>query len=474
MPGEYNKFRTRAQGVPLRLNWIKGDDMSEFDSVEERLWLFMGLLQNGNGIWSWCFSETGELYYSSCPKEKELLTMFRVSGCMEYALSRCGQEEGPFAMGDPTGLLWFGEYFFSAKERRLMVVGPVFAADTSISDVQKAVGKYDISIQMKRQFLRIIGDIPVVDQKFMAPYGKMLHYAITLKDSENLQMIFQSGDFSAGSAAGERMSDKTEERRSGAEADWGPDGMGMEAEDEKEASDWATVEEKRLKEESAGVEELLLRCVRTGNRNYMKAFAEKLPWSTHGSGEPAFDDHDLKSLRDSKNQLIILISSVAKAAEDGGCPKNRARELETYYLREVEKQETLPGLVQLNVRMLEDFIEQVRKGQELDGLSDGVREAVFYIREHIMEELTLEKLAREAGYTPYYLSRKFSREMGIQPLEYIRQQRLEYAKVWLTTTNRSIQEICEELHFGGPNYFGRVFKRETGMTPSEYRKRAKK
>ena len=73
------------------------------------------------------------------------------------------------------------------------------------------------------------------------------------------------------------------------------------------------------------------------------------------------------------------------------------------------------------------------------------------------------------GYTEYYLSRKFQQEMGIRLLDYIKNVRLEYAKVWLLSTDKSIQEISEQLRFGTRNYFTRVFKEKTGKTPAAYR-----
>ena len=57
-------------------------------------------------------------------------------------------------------------------------------------------------------------------------------------------------------------------------------------------------------------------------------------------------------------------------------------------------------------------------------------------------------------------------------LDYIRQTRLEYAKILLTTTSLSIQQISERLQFGTRNYFTRVFKEYAGISPSDYRSSA--
>lgn len=121
--------------------------------------------------------------------------------------------------------------------------------------------------------------------------------------------------------------------------------------------------------------------------------------------------------------------------------------------------------------MLEDFIEKVHEGKQNYGVSKTINACCNYIKEHLTENLTLEKLAKEIGYTEYYLTRKFNKEMGIKLLDYIREMRLEYAKIWLTTTTKSIEEISEELHLGTRSYFSRIFKESTGMTPAAYRER---
>lgn len=69
----------------------------------------------------------------------------------------------------------------------------------------------------------------------------------------------------------------------------------------------------------------------------------------------------------------------------------------------------------------------------------------------------------------YY--KEVPKRKGIKLLDYLKDIRLNYAKIWLTTTNRSIQDISDTLQFGTRNYFTKVFKERTGITPNEYRAR---
>lgn len=44
------------------------------------------------------------------------------------------------------------------------------------------------------------------------------------------------------------------------------------------------------------------------------------------------------------------------------------------------------------------------------------------------------------------------------------------AKALLKSSEMSIQEISDELHFANQSFFGKYFKHHTGMSPKEYRK----
>ncbi len=75
------------------------------------------------------------------------------------------------------------------------------------------------------------------------------------------------------------------------------------------------------------------------------------------------------------------------------------------------------------------------------------------------------------GYSTYYFSKKFNKEMGIKVTDYIKQVRIDQAKIALITTKRSIQDISDSLQFGTRNYFSKVFREIVGVTPAAYRER---
>lgn len=211
-------------------------------------------------------------------------------------------------------------------------------------------------------------------------------------------------------------------------------------------------------------EKLLLQCVRDGNRNYEEYLSSLLPGNTDALQTG-------NTLRTSKDVVIIFTSQCTQAAIEGGVPQKAAREKEWYYIRKIEDKDSITKLYRLNREMLDDFIDLVNETDSLLEVSAPVKQCIAFMKQHYAEPITLEQIAKMTGYTEYYITRKFQKEMGIKLLDYLKDIRLNYAKIWLTTTNRSIQDISDTLQFGTRNYFTKVFKERTGITPNEYRAR---
>ena len=62
---------------------------------------------------------------------------------------------------------------------------------------------------------------------------------------------------------------------------------------------------------------------------------------------------------------------------------------------------------------------------------DAVQRMQDYIERSLTEAITLRRIARVAGYSPWYSARIFKRVTGKTPFEYIRARRLSRAAVKL-------------------------------------------
>ena len=102
--------------------------------------------------------------------------------------------------------------------------------------------------------------------------------------------------------------------------------------------------------------------------------------------------------------------------------------------------------------------------------NDIVENAKEYIFRHLDQEITLEQIAWHQHKSSEHLSRVFKSVTGQTVFEYIRETRLEQARIYLRDTRRTLTEIATLTGFSSLSYFSRSFQQGSGMTPSQYRK----
>ena len=78
-------------------------------------------------------------------------------------------------------------------------------------------------------------------------------------------------------------------------------------------------------------------------------------------------------------------------------------------------------------------------------------------------------MAAHMGFSPEYLSTLFKKETGNTFSEFIKNERISFAKRLLKQTNLPISMISENVGFDSLAYFSSVFKSVMGCTPREYR-----
>lgn len=94
---------------------------------------------------------------------------------------------------------------------------------------------------------------------------------------------------------------------------------------------------------------------------------------------------------------------------------------------------------------------------------------VAYIREHLSETITIDKLSDLACMSKPNFFRHFKRELGLTPIEFIIQERIKEAKKHLADPLVSITEACYRVGFNNTNHFFKLFKKHEGITPKAFR-----
>lgn len=92
-----------------------------------------------------------------------------------------------------------------------------------------------------------------------------------------------------------------------------------------------------------------------------------------------------------------------------------------------------------------------------------------YIWEHYTQPITIQDIAASANISKSECFRCFSELSKTTPIEYVNQFRLLQAAQALTSTNKSISDICYMTGFNNTSYFTKKFREQYGMTPKAYR-----
>ena len=99
-----------------------------------------------------------------------------------------------------------------------------------------------------------------------------------------------------------------------------------------------------------------------------------------------------------------------------------------------------------------------------------ISEVRSYLISHMEEKIKISDLTKEFHKNRTDLSRLFLDETGQTIMEYLKEQRMEFAAVLVRGTGLPFTVIMERVGFFQYAYFSRSFKEYTGMSPRAYRR----
>ncbi|MCY9669182.1 AraC family transcriptional regulator [Paenibacillus alginolyticus] len=148
--------------------------------------------------------------------------------------------------------------------------------------------------------------------------------------------------------------------------------------------------------------------------------------------------------------------------------------LETMQSEYIEKKSgyrmLLHGYATILLGMMFRTMQDNFKTSEFRDVYDMLPSLLTYIEQHYAGHITLQDLAKQSYYSPYYISKVFKECFGFTFTEYVQQLRLREAKRKLLETQDSVVEIGRSVGYTDKTQFFRLFKQSFGMTPQQLRK----
>ena len=376
-------------------------------------------------LYSWHLSANFELTYSNHPTPTPLKNIFSLSSCFEYMKEHFKISFSPLFLFDDFFFIWAAIPAYTEQHQLINVhlLGPVFSSYTSDSYIKEQMDIQNMSIKSKKDLLCLIEKIPVMPTAFLSQYVCQLYYTlndcpISVSDIKLQQQIIV------------QQTEQTESFLSTSHAPY-------------------------------FYETLLVKSIQDGVP--IPNFSAQIASAQVGimcPGDP---------LRQKKDEAISLITIFTRTAIQSNVVAEKAYTISDYYIQSIEAACTITEVIQLIETMYLDITNQVHNASSADIQSPMIRNCIAYLDMHYKEKIDLEQLAHSLGYTKYYLSTCFKKELGISISEYLTKRRISYAKTLLETSYLDIQTISNDLNFSTPSHFSSVFKKYTGLTPRQYR-----
>jgi AraC-like DNA-binding protein len=156
----------------------------------------------------------------------------------------------------------------------------------------------------------------------------------------------------------------------------------------------------------------------------------------------------------SLSELVKLAVAESKVRRPGGeCALSRLSEL-------------------LFVEAIRAYVETLPVEQSgwLAGLRDPhVGRALALLHDRPADAWSIEELAHQVGLSKSLLMERFVHYVGVPPIQYLTQWRMQLAAERLRSTTDSLAQIADRIGYGSESAFSRAFKRIVGVAPANFR-----
>ncbi len=393
----------------------------------------IGCIEN---VYLWHYNSDFQFIESSCANPVFWNTVLQSRSAKTDVLKHCRENTRPILFGDDTSLLWIAAPCHAPSRQApgklvdIYVLGPIFPSLQSENKMRQDIRRHAVSVASQQELIRHMKELPAVSGAMFFFFGRMLHYCLTKERIHVLDIAIHTSGAPLTVEPSNQEISKTEFHG------------------------------------RAVYEELLLHLIREGNLNYQSVLDDS-PLNYGRTGMLAQGD----SLRQTKNQSIAAATLYSRAAVQGGLSRELSFSLANQYIRALEETSSIPEALDVYHHMLDDFVHRVHDCRQKEVSSLLIRNCIDIIEHHIHEPLSIKWISEQVNYSDYYLSKLFKKEMGISIGDYVKRKKIGYAKILLLDTNRSIQDIAEDLSFSTSSRFTETFRKITGIPPKEYRKR---
>lgn len=109
------------------------------------------------------------------------------------------------------------------------------------------------------------------------------------------------------------------------------------------------------------------------------------------------------------------------------------------------------------------------KSDVSDEESDFIKNAILYIESNYYKSFNVTEYAKSIGVSRTHFTTAFTEKTGVSPYNFLINERIENAKIYLAKTDLTITQIASKVGFTSIDRFSSIFKKKTGVSPKKYR-----
>lgn len=125
-----------------------------------------------------------------------------------------------------------------------------------------------------------------------------------------------------------------------------------------------------------------------------------------------------------------------------------------------------------------EFLNKKNIEKYFEGISDHhlncIKNAKALLDQYITNAISIKDLSRKSGLNECDLKRGFRLVTGIPIRQYIIKSRMEQAREMVTKTDRSMQDICDDIGYTNRGHFSHLYQKFFGLNPLSDRQKSTK
>lgn len=196
----------------------------------------------------------------------------------------------------------------------------------------------------------------------------------------------------------------------------------------------------------------------------------------HWEATNAFENSEEKNgvlsknpLQNRKYHFVVLTAMMTRFCVDAGLNQEIAYSMSDIFIQQADECTSIDQVNQLTKTAVMEFTLRMRDEKKKNIYSKQIVRCIDYIYDNLNQNLHVDVIAKHVQMTPSYLSRLFSREVGISISAYIKNLRLDTAAQMLIYSDYEISEIAAYFLFSSQSHFTTAFQKKYGITPKRYR-----